>query len=99
MLPVENDIYTPIVGRYMRIFDTTWGDEKKGYLVRYRGELTSQDSSQAYDQLAQDVHSLGINTSISYRGKPACDRFDQWHYSTQAHKNLGKYPVFHPDRD
>jgi hypothetical protein len=60
MLPVENDIYTPIVGRYMRIFDTTWGDEKKGYLVRYRGELTNQDSSQAYDQLAKDVHSLGL---------------------------------------
>lgn len=60
MLPVENDLYTPIVGRYLRIEDTTWGDEKKGYLVRYRGELYNQDSSQAYDQLAQALRTSHV---------------------------------------
>lgn len=53
MLPVQNDIYTSIIARYLRIDDTTWGDEKKGYLVRYRGQLYNQDSAQAYDQLSQ----------------------------------------------
>src|SRR5512139_490690 len=47
MLPVESDSYTPIVGRFLRVEDTTWGDEKKGFFVRYRGELYSQDSAQA----------------------------------------------------
>ncbi len=45
MLPVENDQYTSIIARYLRIDDTTWGEEKKGYLVRYRGQLYNQDSS------------------------------------------------------
>lgn len=60
MLPVENDIYTPIVGRYMHIEDTTWGEGKKGYLVRYRGQLYNQDSALAYDQLAQALRSLNV---------------------------------------
>jgi membrane-associated protease RseP (regulator of RpoE activity) len=52
MLPVQNDQYTPIIARYLRIDDTTWGDEKKGFLVRYRGQLYNQDSAPTYDQLA-----------------------------------------------
>ena len=52
--------YTPIVSRYLRIDDTTWGDEKKGYLVRYRGQLYNQDSATAYDQLAQALRSLNV---------------------------------------
>jgi membrane-associated protease RseP (regulator of RpoE activity) len=60
MLPVENENYTPIVGRYLRIEDTTWGDEKKGYLVRYRGLLFGQDSAEAYDQLAQALRTVNV---------------------------------------
>jgi membrane-associated protease RseP (regulator of RpoE activity) len=60
MLPVENDNYTPIVSRFLRIEDTTWGDEKKGYLVRFRGQLFNQDSAQAYDQLAQALRSVNV---------------------------------------
>src|SRR4030042_6763257 len=60
MLPVENDLYTPIISRFLRIEDTTWGDEKKGYIVRFRGQLYNQDSAQAYDQLAQVVHPQNI---------------------------------------
>jgi len=60
MLPVENDQFTLIVSRYLRIDDTTWGEEKKGYLVRYRGQLYNQDSAVAYDQLAQAVRPLNV---------------------------------------
>jgi len=60
MLPVENDNYTSIVARYLRIDDTTWGEEKKGFLVRYRGQLYNQDSAQAYDQLAQALRNLNL---------------------------------------
>ncbi len=60
MLPVENDPYTSIIGRYLRIEDTTWGDEKKGFLVRYRGQLYSTESATAYDQVAQSVRSLKV---------------------------------------
>ena len=60
MLPVQNDLYTPIIARYLRIDDTTWGEEKKGYIVRYRGQLYNQDSAQAYDQLAQALRSNNV---------------------------------------
>jgi Zn-dependent protease len=60
MLPSEKDQYTPIISRYLRIEDTTWGDEKKGYLVRYRGQLYNQDSATAYDQLAQSLRPLSV---------------------------------------
>jgi membrane-associated protease RseP (regulator of RpoE activity) len=60
MLPVENDLYTPIVSRILRIDDTTWGDEKKGFLVRYRGQLYNPDTAQAYDQLAQALRGLNV---------------------------------------
>jgi membrane-associated protease RseP (regulator of RpoE activity) len=60
MLPVENDIYTPIVARFLRIEDTTWGEQKKGYLVRYRGSLYNQDSAQAYDQVAEALRTVGV---------------------------------------
>jgi membrane-associated protease RseP (regulator of RpoE activity) len=60
MLPTQNDLYTPIISRYLRIDDTTWGDEKKGFLVRFRGQLYNQDSAQAYDQLAQALRSNNV---------------------------------------
>ncbi len=60
MLPSEKDQYTPIISRHLRIEDTTWGDEKKGYLVRYRGQLYNQDSAIAYDQLAQTLRPLSV---------------------------------------
>jgi membrane-associated protease RseP (regulator of RpoE activity) len=60
MLPETNDPYTPIVARTLRIEDTTWGDEKKGFLVRFRGQLYDQDSAKAYDQLAQALNGLNV---------------------------------------
>ncbi len=60
MLPVELDPYTPIVGRYLNIKDLTWGDAKKGYLIRYGGALTQEDTAAAYDALAEALRPLDV---------------------------------------
>jgi membrane-associated protease RseP (regulator of RpoE activity) len=60
MLPFENDQFTPIVSRYLRIDKQDWGDEKKRYLVHYTGQLFSQDSAAAYDQLAEALRPLHV---------------------------------------
>jgi len=60
MFPIENDLYTPVVAHILRIDDTTWGDEKKGFLVRFRGQLYNQDTAQAYDQLVQALSGLNV---------------------------------------
>ncbi len=69
MLPVQNDVYTPIVTKYLRIDDTTWGDGKKGFLVRYRGQLYNHDSALAYDQLAQALRPQGVTPLFRMDGK------------------------------
>ena len=60
MLPETNDPYTPIISRTLRIEDITWGEEKKGFLVRYRGQLYNQDLAQAYDQVSQALADLNV---------------------------------------
>jgi membrane-associated protease RseP (regulator of RpoE activity) len=50
-LPLQAEVYSPIVSRVMRIDDITLGDSKSNYLVRYRVELYG-DSEEAYDELA-----------------------------------------------
>ncbi len=60
MLSETSDPYTPIVSRILRIEDMTWGDQKKGFLVRFRGQLYAQDTARAYDQLAQEVRKLNV---------------------------------------
>jgi membrane-associated protease RseP (regulator of RpoE activity) len=49
----ETDIFTRFVSRVFRIEDVTSEDPQKGFFLRYRGELLSEDSAQAYDQLAE----------------------------------------------
>lgn len=53
MLTQEIDQYTPIIAKYFRIDETFMGDEKKGMLARYRGELYDHNSEFAYDQISQ----------------------------------------------
>lgn len=60
MLPSANDQYTSIITQYFHIDSTTWGDEKKGALVRYSGELYSKDSATAYDQLSKSLQPLAV---------------------------------------
>jgi membrane-associated protease RseP (regulator of RpoE activity) len=47
----DSEILTSVVGRVFRVEEITLGDPKKGYFLRYRGELTCE-SIGAYDQLA-----------------------------------------------
>jgi len=56
----QTDRYTPLVARYMRIEDITWGEAKSGFTVRYRGQLYSEDTATIYDQLAQTLRPLDI---------------------------------------
>jgi membrane-associated protease RseP (regulator of RpoE activity) len=51
----ETEILNNFVARIFRIDDFTIGDPQKGYIVRYRGHLLSDDSAAAYDQLADAV--------------------------------------------
>ena len=55
----DTDVLTSLVARVFRIDDVTAGDEK-GPLLRYRGQLLSDDSASAYDQLAASVKPHGL---------------------------------------
>ncbi len=48
----ETEIFTSLVSRVFRVDDVTSEDPRKGFFLRYRGELLNEDSAQAYDQLA-----------------------------------------------
>ncbi|MCQ3936141.1 MAG: site-2 protease family protein [Chloroflexi bacterium] len=48
----ETEVCTSLVARVFRIEDVTSQDPGKGFFLRYRGRLISEDSAQAYDQLA-----------------------------------------------
>jgi Zn-dependent protease len=66
--PVQADVYTPIIAQYFRIDITEWGDSKKKYLVRYVGQLHSQDSAQAYDQISKALRSEHVTPLFRLEG-------------------------------
>ena len=47
----DTDVFTSIVSRTFRVEEMSTGDPKRGYFLRYRGQLLT-DSELAYDQLA-----------------------------------------------
>ena len=49
----ETEILTRFVSRIFRIDDVTSEDPRKGFFLRFRGQLLSEDSAEAYDQLAE----------------------------------------------
>lgn len=49
----EAEILSNLVARVFRIKDVTSEDPRKGFFLRYRGQLLGEDSAQAYDQLAE----------------------------------------------
>ena len=51
----ETEVFTNLVSRVFRIEDVTSEDPRKGFFLRYRGELISEESSEAYDQLAESL--------------------------------------------
>ncbi len=48
----DTDVLTSIVSRIFRVDEMTLGDPKKGYFVRYKGQLLTE-SAQAYDRLSE----------------------------------------------
>ncbi len=59
-LPLLNEHTDQAVRRIFFIEDTTYGDERKGYIVKYHGRLLLPDSAEAYDRLAAAVKPLGL---------------------------------------
>jgi membrane-associated protease RseP (regulator of RpoE activity) len=53
MVATDVDTITPLVARVFRIESVTLGDPKHNYLARYQGHLYNEDTSAAYDQLAE----------------------------------------------
>ncbi len=51
----ETEVLTNLVSRIFRIDDITANLPEKGYIARYRGQLLSEDSAAAYDQLADSL--------------------------------------------
>ncbi|MBC7877286.1 MAG: site-2 protease family protein [Anaerolineales bacterium] len=49
----ETDVFTNLVARVFRIEDVTSEDPRKGFFLRYRGQLLNEESAEAYDQLAE----------------------------------------------
>jgi membrane-associated protease RseP (regulator of RpoE activity) len=68
MLSIENDQITPLINNIFHVDTTTWGDDKKGFLVRYTGRLYSEDSSTAYEQLATKLRPLNITPIFRQEG-------------------------------
>jgi membrane-associated protease RseP (regulator of RpoE activity) len=56
----ETDILTSLVARVFRIESVTAEDPEKGPMLRYRGQLLSNDSVSAYDQLAASLKPHGL---------------------------------------
>jgi len=55
----EIDVLTSYVSRIFRVEDVTAGDPRQ-WIARYRGQLVSEDTVAAYDQLADGVKQYGI---------------------------------------
>lgn len=56
----DNEILTGLVARVFRIQDVTSGDPQRGLIARYRGQLLSEDTEAAYDQLADSLKPHGV---------------------------------------
>lgn len=49
----ETEVFNRLVAHVFRIEDVTSSDPTQGFFLRYRGQLISDDSVQAYDQLTE----------------------------------------------
>ncbi|MEW6179352.1 MAG: site-2 protease family protein [Chloroflexota bacterium] len=54
------------VRRIFSIEDTTYGDERQGYVVKYHGRIILPDTAEAYDRLADAVATLGLTPLFRY---------------------------------
>src|SRR5688572_7867307 len=60
----ETEVLTKLVSRVFRIDDVTSLDannkDNKEFFLRYRGQLISEDSAEAYDQLAESLNQYNV---------------------------------------
>src|SRR5574341_2396943 len=56
----ETEVLNNLVSRVFRIEDVTLGEPARGLIARYRGQLFSEDTVAAYDQLADSLKSYEI---------------------------------------
>lgn len=56
----ETEILNNLVARVFRVEDVTLGEPARGLIARYRGQLISEDSAAAYDQLADSLKPYDI---------------------------------------
>ncbi|MBI5351541.1 MAG: site-2 protease family protein [Chloroflexi bacterium] len=56
----ETEILNNLVARIFRIEDVTSEDPRKGYFLRYRGQLLDEDSASLYDRLADSLIPYGV---------------------------------------
>jgi Zn-dependent protease len=58
--PVSSPDFRTFIERIFVIDDVTEGNQKVGYLTRYRGHLRDSDSIQAYSQLAEQLKPFNV---------------------------------------
>jgi membrane-associated protease RseP (regulator of RpoE activity) len=56
----ETEVLNSLVSRVFRIEDVTLGEPARGLVARYRGQLFSEDTAAAYDQLADSLRPYEI---------------------------------------
>jgi membrane-associated protease RseP (regulator of RpoE activity) len=64
----EIDRMDALVRRIFRIEDVTLGTPKQGFIVRYRGKLTMEDSEAAYDYLFEQLKPKNITPLFRWDG-------------------------------
>lgn len=59
LVETQNEPYTHLIGKYLKIDDITAGSVKEAYLLRYRGQLKG-DSAEAYATMAADLKPYNV---------------------------------------
>lgn len=58
---IENeDRFTGIIQRYLKVEEITWGGANQPFVVRFRGSLYREDTAAVYDELAAVLKSLKV---------------------------------------
>ena len=56
----DTEVFTNLVARIFRVDDVTSEDPRKGFFLRYRGQLLDEDSASLYDRLADSLTPYGV---------------------------------------
>jgi membrane-associated protease RseP (regulator of RpoE activity) len=65
----EMDTLDTLVKRVFRVEDVTLGTPAMGFIVRYRGKLTSEDSESAYDYLFEQLKPKNLTPLFRWDGR------------------------------